>query len=669
MQSDPKGAFGFAPENLLVFDLEANGLLDQATLIHTCAYAYGTHNTPRATSPSDFAALLMQAGSIAGHNIIRYDLPLLHKLGYIPAYYINRDVLYWPDGSSCRVLDTLLVSRLTHGGRLFSHGLDAWGQRLGHQKLAVSDWHSLAQAVYDARCIQDVVITQELIVYLSPYMRGLGKALAIESHFADIIQKQVDAGVPFDSELAQATVDSIAARMAVLTGGVIAFLPECATTKGVHDKARIPTKRFNPDGSINGMFKNWLAHRELTLDGANIIDSAGNVMACIDTDTHLKVSRQLELSNDAGMKDWLISKGWEPEYWNNKKVDGQWLKNADGTKVNTSPTLKDKNGNICPNILGLMSASDAISSVVKAYLAYSVYDSRRATLKSMLRQPRLAVDGRLGADMTTLGASTGRVTHILVTNIPKSLNDFDTDHLAGAKNAMRACFKAPGGFVLVGVDYSALEARMEAHAVMPYLGGSAYAKLLLGEKPHDLHTLNAGLLGVSRDLAKRVKYLLSYGGGVALLQSVLRCSKERAADIYEQYWVTAACVKLYAADLLKEYRANKQLYIHNIDGSRLYVDAKYKLVNTALQGGGSKVVKTGALLIDNQLRKQGLAGDVIKLIDYHDEYQFAVRATDGLPDYFGKLALACVAQSGIVHNLAVPLTGEYLIGPNWGATH
>ena len=27
----------------LIFDLEANGLLEQASIIHTCAYACGTH--------------------------------------------------------------------------------------------------------------------------------------------------------------------------------------------------------------------------------------------------------------------------------------------------------------------------------------------------------------------------------------------------------------------------------------------------------------------------------------------------------------------------------------------------------------------------------------------------------------------------------------------------
>ena len=675
------------PSDILIFDLEANGLLEQATLIHTCAYAYGTQPgkpgvalaTPRATSPSAFAALLMQAGSIVGHNIIRYDLPLLQKLGYIPAYYIKRDMLYWPDGSTCRVLDTLLLSQLTQGHPYdrFSHGLDAWGQRLGQQKLAVSDWHGSGQAVYDARCIQDVVITQALWGYLSrraEVTKVLGKGYLIECQFADIISKQVANGITFDIPLAEETCAAITARMQVIADSVIHLLPTTTPTKGEYDKARIPVKRFNPDGAINGQFKNWLKHRGLDLNSTNtaILDSTGVQVAALAIATHIEINKQLTLDNDAGVKDYLLTKGWEPEYWNYKKDgNGDTVKGLDGTKVQAAPKIRQGTA-ICTSLQGLMLNDPDLGLVVKAYLAYGVYAHRLSSLQGMLKQPRLKVDGKLGADMQTVGAATGRVTHSVVANIPKSLNDFDTELLCGANNVMRACFKAPDGYVMVGYDAAALEARVEAHRVHPYAGGLSYGATLLGVKPNDIHSLNAAHLGVVRDAAKAIKYALGYGAGIGKVQALLRCDSGRAAEVFEQYWVKAACVKDLQADLIKEWRLNKQQYITCIDGSRLYLGSKHLLLNYDFQSTGTKLMKLTTVLLDNQLRKQGLYTDnlVMKLIDYHDEGQLAVKAdVPGLADYVGKLAVACVVQAGVMYNLNVPLDGDYLIGPNWGATH
>lgn len=664
---------------MLIFDLEANGLLyaqrkppkPAATLVHCGAYSKGGAPAVPCTA-AELCQAILAASCIAGHNILRYDLPLLVKLGLLPSYRLKGSTIYWATGRQCQVVDTLVVSRLWCGDNTgnYSHSLESWGERLGIPKIQVSDWHGAGEATYHKRCIGDVVITAALYKYLEPALEPLAKALAIEHQFSDIIDKQVTAGVPFDVELAKATADAIAARMQALGASVADLLPNCEVTKGELDKARLPTKKYNPDGELNGQFKNWLAHRQLALDGRNIVDASGSCLACIDTDTHLKVSRNLELGNDAGMKAWLLDNGWEPMYWTHKKDDdGNWIKDANGNKLGFSPKVKDDGGELCPNLLGLMTTSGAVATVVKAYLAYGVYDHRLSTLKSLLAHPRLAIDGRIGADMTTLGARTGRVTHIDIANVPKQLNRFDAEHLAGATNAMRACFKAPEGFVLVGIDYSALEARMEADAVYGYGDYAEYNKLLLGDKPNDLHTHNARVLGTERDLAKRIKYLLSYGGSAKLLKSVLRCSEARAKDIYDAYWIAASCVKLAMLELEAEWKTNKRQYIQNIDGSRLYVSAAYKLWNTKLQGGGSKIVKVGAVLLDNQIHKLGLQQDVVKLIDYHDEYQFAVRAVDSLPEYVGKLAVACVKESGKLMGLNVPLDGEYQVGKHWGDTH
>jgi hypothetical protein len=501
----------------------------------------------------------------------------------------------------------------------------------------------------------------------------LGKAYLVECQFADIISKQVANGVPFDIPLAEQTCSAITARMQVLADGVAHLLPATTPTKGESDKARIPAKRFNPDGKVNGMFNNWLTHRQLTLseDLTNILDNTGQVVADLASDTHIKLSKQLTLDNDAGIKDYLLAHGWEPEYWNYKKdSNGDFVK-VNGAKVQAAPKIRQGTA-LCSSLQGLMLADADLGQVVKAYLAYGVYAHRLSSLQGMLKQPRLAVDGRLGADMQTLGAATGRVTHSVVANIPKSLNDFDASMLCGAKNVMRACFKAPEGYAMLGYDAAALEARVEAHYVYPYNGGITYGITLLGEKPNDIHTLNAAALGVSRDAAKAIKYALGYGAGVGKIQSLLRCDADRAAAVFEQYWHKAACVKALQADLIKEWQGNKQQYILCIDGSRLYLGSKHLLLNYQFQSTGTKLIKLSGVLLDNQLRKQGLYKDglVLKLIDYHDEGQLAIKqGITGLNDHVGKLAVACIKQAGVLYNLNVPLDGDYLVGANWGATH
>jgi hypothetical protein len=671
---------------VLSFDLEANGLLDTASLIHTASWAVG-NSQPCIGTAADLAAVLLKAPAIAGHNILAYDLPLLHKLGFIPSYRLKLDILHWATGGQCKVYDTLLISQLTQGSpnKGYQHGLEAWGIRLGIPKLQVSDWHGAGQAVYDARCKQDVVITQALWGYLScraastdlaavPVQSVLSKAYPLEAQFADIIAKQVANGVNFDIPLAEQTCRDIAVRMTVLEQGVLHLLPNTTPTKGELDKARIPVKRFNPDGKVNGMFSNWLTHRQLTLstDLTNILDSTGQVVACLASDTHLKLNKQLRLGNDDGIKDWLLTQGWEPEYWNYKKdSNGDFVK-VNGAKVPATAKIRQGSA-ICVSLQGLMAAQpDTVGLVVKAYLAYGVYAHRLASLQGMLKQPRLAIDGKLGADMATCGAATGRVTHRVVCNIPKSLNDFDVEGLAGAKNAMRACFTVPAGYAMLGYDAAALEARVEAHYVYPYDGGIAYGLELLGEKPNDVHTLNAKALGITRDLAKGVKYALGYGASVGKLQSLLRCDADRAQFVYEQYWLKALCVKQFIDNLVKEWYANKRQYITCIDGSRLYLGSKHLLCNYEFQSTGTKLIKLSGILLDNQLYKQGLYKDklVYKLIDYHDEGQLAIKqGIEGLNDHVGRLAVACIKQAGVYYKLNVPLDGDYLVGANWGATH
>jgi len=174
--------------NTLIFDLEANGLYNDATHIHCIAYydkelgdyiSFNDECPGKGMSSPIVRAIqyIEQAKVIIGHNIIGYDLPVIRKL------YPFFD----PVGT---VIDTLLLSRLYHP-RLMSldkkhvwkhmplqlygrHSLEAYGHRLNEYKgnfSKTTDWKEWSQELEDY-CIQDVAVTKKLCDHFHPYLTG-----------------------------------------------------------------------------------------------------------------------------------------------------------------------------------------------------------------------------------------------------------------------------------------------------------------------------------------------------------------------------------------------------------------------------------------------------------------------------------------------------------------
>lgn len=145
----------------LVFDIEADGLLDEATEIW-CATTedldtgevihYEPDQLELAWEVMDEAALLV------GHNVISYDLPLIAK--------------WYPPGlERPKVLDTVILSRLLWPDRMRPkgmtgkggpHSLKSWGYRLGHRKPEHDDWSQYSEAMR-FRNMEDVAINVQIL--------------------------------------------------------------------------------------------------------------------------------------------------------------------------------------------------------------------------------------------------------------------------------------------------------------------------------------------------------------------------------------------------------------------------------------------------------------------------------------------------------------------------
>ena len=197
----------------LVFDLESDGLYDEVTVVHCIVihditkqktFTYGPESIANALNHLETADVLI------GHNIIFYDLPVLEKLHN---FKFNK-----------QTIDTLVCSRLiwpkevlngiddeyypqVPGGLKGSPSLKAWGYRLSDHKIEFKDFSQYSEEMA-AYCRQDVNVTYKLWEKICKQNYALS-ALELEHRFAWCINKQIKAGIPFDTDAALDLVDKL----------------------------------------------------------------------------------------------------------------------------------------------------------------------------------------------------------------------------------------------------------------------------------------------------------------------------------------------------------------------------------------------------------------------------------------------------------------------------
>jgi len=183
--SKTKHTTGIGP---VIFDLETNGLLNDADKIHCIVlnyvqenntYSYNDESPGKGMSQPVVRAVqhLEMADYIIGHNIVGFDIPILKSI--YP--FFN------PTGV---IIDTLILSRLYHPNlfdidkrrnwkymplQLYGrHSLESYGYRLGEYKgnfAKSTDWKEWSQEMEDY-CVQDVNVTTKLWNHFLPYLNG-----------------------------------------------------------------------------------------------------------------------------------------------------------------------------------------------------------------------------------------------------------------------------------------------------------------------------------------------------------------------------------------------------------------------------------------------------------------------------------------------------------------
>ena len=410
---------------------------------------------------------LKDATLIVSHNGIGFDFPILNKL--------------WKTKIGLRqAYDTLVVSRLLEPTKEGGHSLEAWGERLGIQKLnykATWQWMMHREEEYDGECFdkpvealleyyckRDVDVLALLYLHLSNDISLQGFSLdsvALEHQVAAIIKKQETNGFKLDVVHATCLLSELKGKMSA-----------------INDK----------------MQETWPPY-----EVERISEKTGKVL-----------KPELVVFNPASRQqiaEKLIGLGWKPD-------------------------KKTEKGSVIVDETTLQGLKWPEAQMIAEYL---MLQKRIGQIESWIEA--LEPDGRVHGRVITNGAVTGRMTHSKpnMAQIPNSGSPYGPE--------CRQCWTVEEGNVLVGCDASGLELRMLAHYmkdenyVKTVTEGSS-------KDGTDVHTVNQHAAGLpTRDAAKTFIYAFLYGAGPAKIGSIVGGSAKDGQRLIDRFMAGTPSLK------------------------------------------------------------------------------------------------------------------------------
>jgi DNA polymerase I-like protein with 3'-5' exonuclease and polymerase domains len=612
---------------MLIFDVESDNFLEDATRLHCISILdtetgeLTTYNDQQDTLSRPLwegLVLLGQAEEVCGHNILKYDLPLIRKL------YSEK----WSPRPDQKQLDTLILARLLfpetgdsddkmiRRGKLPPkyrglHKLEAWGYRLGILKGEYTGTFEAWSQEMEDYCVQDVRVTAALLSHCR-LQRIPEVAVDIEHGVARIVSRQEIKGFYFDQKKALDLV------------------------------VLLSKKRLQLEEELKATFGWWWAK-----DGQDLVPKKDNKARGYTVGAPLSKIKAVHFNPGSRHHIARVLKkrfGWKPTSFTPTGEPEVSEESLSG--------IRHPEARLLETFL-----------MVQKRLGY-LAEGKQALL-NFYRS-----DGRIHGSVNTNAAVTGRMTH-------SNPNIAQNPRIGTAYGKeFRELFRAAPGFVLCGIDASGIEARMLAHYMARYDAGRYIAVVTEGTKEDgtDIHTVNMRALEITdRDDAKTWFYAFLYGAGDEKLGLILtkvrnksKCVRVGKAARYKFLANLEAMGRLISTIKHKAKLTHK---LNGLDGRKLHCRSDHSAPNTLLQGAAAIVMKKALVLFDDALQQKGFRpnDDYEFVANIHDEWQAECRPE--IAEQVGQLGVDAIRLAGEFFALRCPLGGEYRVGATWSDTH
>lgn len=602
-----------APDTFVI-DIEADSL-DPYVIWVMCTRNVRTGEISEHTDYASIRAFFdrHKDALFVGHNILKFDAPVLARLAGVPLSVNN-------------CIDTLILSTLYSPSLSGGHSLGQWGEVLGKDKIEFHDFSRLSDDTI-TYCHRDVEITAELFEKLIKVLTKIGfseRSIWIQHRLTALLERQRRNGFYFDGPRAIEFYRMLRSREEELTHEIRMAFParRCLVAdRPMFTKAGRPTALYCRDSERYILEEDHETGRYLAFE-----------------DVEFNIGSPTQRINK------LVELGWEPQEFTEKG----------------NPKPFDK-GKLSPSLDKFL-AENPVPEV--ALIAKWMSINGRANMVNNWLEAWNEDDSCIHG--TLFVADTLRLRHQKpnTANIPGVRLDDDNHPIRGEQGYFtyeaRDLWTARPGRVLVGTDASGLELRMLAH----YINRDDFTRAVISGKSSDgtdVHSVNAKLVGIPRSDAKTLIYAIQYGAQDKKVAKMLKVSVAEGGRIRTMFLERLGLKDVMDSAIKEQQNGRVEL----IDGSKVICPSPHAALNYKLQGSGARVMGLAAILLEQDIRREGL--DCLKVGDIHDEWQYDVH-----PDCaqrHSELSVQAIRRAGELLCLNVPLDGEAKQGLTWAETH
>ena len=505
---------------MIVFDVEADGLLDNATKIHCLSYTKDGKDLITLYDYGLIKDVLLKQKGLVGHNIIRYDIPLLEKILGITI--------------KAQLFDTLPMSWVLNHNRP-KHGLESFGEDFGIPKPEINDWHNLSKEDYGNRCEGDIKINWKLWKNLLERFLFIYNNNKIElNRFFRYLEFKMKCAANAEQVGWKLNVDlakECAEKLLIEQSDKVTELKSVMPMRKLMQEKVKPKVCYKKDGSLSAHGRRWF---DLLSDNDLPPDYEGKV-------TVVKGVEQANPNSTDQVKHWLYSLGWNP-------CTFKYNKNKETGEEKQVPQVR-KGSELTESVKLLIPDNPAVGVLD----GLTVIQHRLGIFQGFLECVK---DGYVRAEIDGL-ANTLRFKHKKpLVNLPS------IDKLWGKE--VRSCLVAPAGYVLCGADMTSLEDTTKRHYMQPYdpdyvkemsqdgfdphLDLAKHAGDITQEEIDEYNKGNRPDIKKLRANFKSINYSATYGAGALKMSRETGMSESKARDIIEAYWKRNWAVKVFAED-------------------------------------------------------------------------------------------------------------------------